>query len=206
MTEKPTPADRVRHAVRRACLGLATSLLALFIVGAAGVAAVASASPPRVGPVATDVDRAIADLVGSTPSDALAHLPAGFESVMGYRPVLEDARPVNPTGSCSSPVPLPGRFEPACRAHDFGYDLLRFGEHTGRPAAQWARRALDGMLIDAMHDSCSNPLCDLAATVADGGLTSNSWRQDWRTPVSESTGDMMSTTTLRVVETIGTRR
>ncbi|MCF8611502.1 hypothetical protein L5G28_15245 [Gordonia sp. HY285] len=206
MTVNSTPASPVRRAVRRVCLGLATSILALFFIGAAGVAAVVAASPPRVGPVVSDVDRAVADLVGSTPADALAHLPAGFESTMGYRPVLEDSRPVNPTGSCSSPVPLPERFEPACRAHDFGYDLLRFGEKTGRPVAQWARRALDGMLVDAMHDSCTNPLCDVAAAVADGGLTANSWRQDWRTPTPESTGDMMSTTTLRVVEAIGTRR
>ena len=103
-------------------------------------------------------------------------------------------------------MPLPERFEPLCRTHDFGYDLLRFGAQTGHTAAPWTRRALDGMLVDEMHDSCTNPLCEAAATVADGGLNVNSWRQKWRAPERETTSDLLSTATLRVVESVGTHR
>ncbi|MCF8571387.1 hypothetical protein L5G32_14035 [Gordonia sp. HY002] len=205
MTTKTASTTLLRRAVRRLGVGLAIAFLALLVLGGAGVASVVAASPPRVGPIANDVDRDIADLVGTSPEDALTHLPAGFESAMGYRPVLQDSRPVNPAGSCSSPVSLPTSFEPACRAHDFGYDLLRFGTKTGHPASPWARRALDAMLVDAMHDSCTDPLCEAAATVADGGLTVNSWRQQWRAPERESTSDLLSTATLRVVESVGTK-
>ncbi|MGO3328192.1 hypothetical protein [Gordonia sp. (in: high G+C Gram-positive bacteria)] len=206
MTTTSASNSLLRRSVRRLGIGLAITFLTLLILGGASVASVVAASPGRVGPITNDVDRAVAELVGSSPGDALTHLPAGFESAMGYRPVLQDSRPVNPAGSCSSPIPLPTGFEPLCRAHDFGYDLLRFGARTDHPASPWARRALDGMLVDAMHDSCTDPLCEAAATVADGGLSVNSWRQDWRAPKRESTSDLLSTATLHVVESVGTRR
>ncbi|MFC3241363.1 hypothetical protein ACFOJ6_02165 [Gordonia humi] len=180
-------------------------MFALLSLCTAGVTSAVTSSPAPVGDVRTDVDRAIADLVGDDPARALADLPEGFAATMGYRPVVEDGRPVNPDGSCSSPIRLPARFEGLCRAHDFGYDLLRFGARTGREPAPWARRALDDMLVDAMHRACTNPLCDVAATVSDGGLTLNSWRQEWRAPTRESTSDLASSTLHRVVDVIGRR-
>lgn len=204
MTKNPAPTSLFRRVIGRLGLGVAITLLTLLVLGGAGITSVVTASPPRIGPIVNDVDRAVAELVGPTPATALAHLPAGFEEAMGYRPQMQDARPVDPSGSCSSPIPLPDDFEPLCRAHDFGYDLLRFGTRTGHPASPWARRALDGMLVDAMHDSCTDPLCETAAAVADGGLNVNSWRQDWRAPERESTSDLLSTATLRVVESVGT--
>lgn len=200
MTENRTRRPSVRRTLRRVLLGLVIGVFALFTAGAAVIVSAVSASPARAGTVHTDVDRAIADLVGEHPSDAVTHLPVGFTDAMGYRPVVEHGRPVNPGGSCSSPIPLPERFEALCRSHDFGYDLLRFGARTGREPAPWARRALDDMLVGAMHDTCTNPLCDVAAATADAGLTLNSWRQDWRAPVTESASEITDSALHRTID------
>lgn len=144
----------------------------------------ASATRDQPAPAATE-DRATAAvvtaLVGAHPADAQRLLPAGFATTMGYRPVVEHLRdgwfPTNPTGSCSSPITLPARFEPLCRTHDFGYDLLRYAEQIGHPLGGWARLALDTMLVDRMRSSCVDSGCVAAAYLAKAGLGINTWRQ-----------------------------
>ncbi len=202
MTENLT----VRIVTRRAVAGALIALFATLVLGTAAAASASANAPTTIGPVTNPSERTIAALVGDHPDRALDALPADFTKVMGYRPVLEDGRPVNPAGDCSSPIPLPERFEPLCRSHDFGYDLLRYGDRTGRPAARWARRALDSTLVEAMHDSCTNPVCDAAAGMAGAGLDANSWRQDWAAPTPESTGDLVSTTMMRGVSTLRATR
>ncbi len=212
MTENPSSptADptRVRSRIRFArsvLIGFVIAVFATVVIGTATADAVSAEAPASTGTISTEADRAIADLVGPSPADAIAHLPRGFAATMGYRPILEDGRPVNPRGGCSSPVPLPDRFEPLCRTHDFGYDLLRFDTRTGHAPGQWGRRSLDTWLIDSMHASCTNPICSIAASMADAGLTANSWRQRWDTPVPESGGDLVATATLRTFDALARR-
>ncbi|MDH2456697.1 hypothetical protein QDW14_09500 [Corynebacterium bovis] len=73
---------------------------------------------------------------------------------LGYEPTVADGHPENPGGGCSSPVPLPARFEPACRTHDLGYDLLRVAGRRGEPVPPAIRRGLDRQLADRMHAAC----------------------------------------------------
>jgi hypothetical protein len=125
----------------------------------------------------------------------LPELPV-FQAVMGYRPVAAPLdgwardRLLKPSGSCSSP--LGGTvfgFTPACKAHDFGYDLLRFADRTGRPADQAARRVLDDTLASDLHAHCDATrhgfglrLCHGMAWLYAGVARLNSWRQDYGTP------------------------
>jgi hypothetical protein len=63
--------------------------------------------------------------------------PVGFRDLLGYDPVLVSTswgwrytRPAQADGRCSGPLgAVEGvmRFDTACRTHDYGYDLVRFG-------------------------------------------------------------------------------
>ena len=88
----------------------------------------------------TDVgwDRLVKGVIAGDVTD----VPVGFVDVMGYSPALENGRLVRPDGNCSSPL-SPPEFEFACRAHDFGYDLLRYGERTGRGSSPDLRGLID---------------------------------------------------------------
>lgn len=108
---------------------------------------------------------------------ALAALPPGFAPTMGYRPVLDDGKASNPHGGCSSPVPMPSSFEPLCRTHDFGYDLLRYSARVGHPLGAWARLGLDTSLVTRMRETCHDPLCWSAAELARVGLGLNTWHE-----------------------------
>ncbi|ALG86637.1 hypothetical protein [Gordonia phthalatica] len=181
-------------------LAIAVGILGLLPI----TAALASASRPTTPPVgATAAERTIAALVGEHPRDALTALPADFEARFGYRPVVVDGRPLNPRGDCSSPVPLPDRFTDACRAHDLGYDLLRYAAAVGRPAGSWARTALDARLIDDMHAVCDDLVCDAAAEAARVGLAMNTWRQRSGPPVRESGAEIAATYLTRTLESAG---
>ena len=206
MTIRPTsaPERRFSTGLRVTVTAALVCLFALLVVGTA-TATAATRSTPQVSVPITDAERAIAALVGPEPRDALAILPRGFHQQFGYRPVVVDGRPVDPDGDCSSPVPLPTRFVPLCRSHDFGYDLLRYADASGHPAAPWARRALDDMLTGAMHDSCTNPLCHAAAVSSGAALTVNSWRQNWRAPVRETTADLVSSVGMHLLGALGGR-
>ncbi|MFW0791927.1 hypothetical protein [Gordonia sp. CPCC 205333] len=181
---------------------------AIFTMALLSVAALALVSPgtahSSVPPHVEDAAAAatVAALTGSDPSSALGHLPPSFATTMGYQPVIEqvaDGRfPANPSGSCSSPVPLPGRFEPLCRTHDLGYDLLRYADRSGKPLGAWARTALDSMLIDRMSASCTDPTCTASAHFAQVALGLNTWRQHDGAP---ATGE----TTIDIVVGLGQR-
>jgi Prokaryotic phospholipase A2 len=119
-----------------------------------------------------------------------------FRGVMGYSPItarLPDApvvRAIKPDGSCSSV--LGGTrfgFSLACKAHDLGYDLLRFAARTGQPAGPQVRRALDAQLGRDLHARCAvaahgvtRLACDALADLYAAGARLNSWRQGYGTP------------------------
>lgn len=120
-------------------------------------------------------------------------VPADFDSVMGYRPTVLDGRLVNPGGDCSSPVPLPAEFDNACKAHDLGYDLLRYATANNEELGPWARKDLDAQLAADMHGACESRAvgmdrdsCHVMADVASIAVTGNSWRQGFVTPTKES--------------------
>lgn len=115
----------------------------------------------------------------------------GFRKIF-YEPTVENGVLVNPTGDCSSPIPLPTEFDTACKAHDLGYDLIRYGSATGDPAALRLRQELDGSLRQSMHDSCrsrtgigARSICYLMSEVASATVALNSWRQGYRNPDPE---------------------
>ena len=151
--------------------------------GAGRTSALGNPAHPSESPAA----QTILVLTGDHPDRAAVAVPAGFAAVMAYHPVVSGGLTINPDGSCSSPVPLPSRFEPFCRAHDFGYDLLRYADRSGRPLGGWARRALDQTLVRQMHAACTSTACHAAAETARAGLGLNSWRQRFGPPTrSES--------------------
>lgn len=133
-----------------------------------------------VAPPSSPAGRAVTALTTSTGTQALRAVPDDFEATLGYQPVLQDGELVRPDGDCSSPVPLPRTFEPACRQHDLGYDLLRHAALTGRPLGGWARTSIDELLRVRLQRACAatgNPACDVSAQVASSVVALNSWRQ-----------------------------
>lgn len=117
-------------------------------------------------------------------------LPAAVVDALGYTPVTVDGMPADPAGDCSSPVPLPTSFTPACLTHDLGYDLLRVADATGERIPAGVRPALDRQLASRMVASCTGgPVagagCRLVAGVADAAVTANSVRQGDGAPVKE---------------------
>lgn len=127
-------------------------------------------------------------LTGPYPDTALAALPDHFPRVFGYRPTVENGVPSNPHGDCSSPIRLPAQFEPFCRTHDFGYDVLRYAARAGRPLGPWARLSLDQMLAERMQRSCRTAPCLGAAELARAGLGLNTWRQHDGPPTTHESG------------------
>ncbi len=133
---------------------------------------------------------AVAELTGDHPWEAA--IPDDFQSRQGYRPVVADGLLVDPRGGCSSPIPLPLDFDNACKAHDLGYDMLRYAEREHRPLGPWARQAVDAALEQRMYAACSahtEPLvrtrCEVLAGVATTAVDLNSRRQNYATPVPE---------------------
>jgi hypothetical protein len=119
-----------------------------------------------------------------------------FQAVMGYRPATARLphdpalRAVKPTGACSSPLGgTTFHFGLACKAHDLGYDLLRFASRTGQPPGPAARRQLDDQLARDLHAQCAasrrgagRRACDALADLYADGARLNSWRQRYGTP------------------------
>lgn len=132
--------------------------------------------------LSTGWDRMVEGVV----SGAVVDVPPGFEAVMGYSPVLEEGRLVKPDGGCSTPFSLePSEFSWACRAHDFGYDMLRFGERTGRSPSPHLRRAIDAQFHQDMMGACRDNGCRLLAHVFGFGVGLNSLRQGYAAPTQE---------------------
>lgn len=106
---------------------------------------------------------------------------------LGYAPVLEHSLAAKAAGDCSSPVPLPAAFEPACRVHDLSYDLLRVANRHGAAIPAGLRSDLDSLLGRQMRDSCEGaPACTVMADVARAAVGLNTLRQGHGAPVEES--------------------
>ncbi|WUK39771.1 hypothetical protein OG935_00730 [Nocardia cyriacigeorgica] len=143
-------------------------------------------------PQSVSAAAAVTDLTSGGPGSPAA-VPADFADVMGYRPALVDGLLVAPHGDCSSPVPLPGEFDTACKAHDLGYDLLRYADRQGAPLGPWARQAIDrtlgqrmGLACDTRGEALARGRCQVMAAVADTFVDLNSRRQGYGVPVTES--------------------
>ena len=134
-------------------------------------------------------------MIAALTTDAAPVIPADFESVIGYRPTVVDGFLANPDGDCSSPVTLPAEFDSACKAHDLGYDVLRYADRAGEPLGPWARQAIDAQLGTRMHDACGSRSdsvaragCSTMADIAIGFVDANSWRQGYVAPGPEPVG------------------
>ena len=128
--------------------------------------------------------------------DRLATAQPSFGAVMGYEPEMVTLagsaapRAVKPAGSCSSPLGgTPFGFTPACKAHDLGYDLLRYAARTGTPAGPGVRQILDRRFEADLHAHCAATRTGLARRVCHrfAGLYAtvaalNSWRQRYGVP------------------------
>ncbi|MGO1165019.1 MAG: alpha/beta-hydrolase family protein [Janibacter sp.] len=135
---------------------------------------------------------AVRELVAGSPSQAAAAVPGTFTELLGYTPRIEDDALVNPTGDCSSPVPLPAEFATACRSHDLGYDLVRHADLRGGTLPPSARRQIDARFSREAHAACadrtataSRTHCRMWADIATGAVRLNSWRQHDLVPKPE---------------------
>lgn len=188
--------DTTSATVRRGgrLIAAAAVLMAATVMTAPTAAAAANAPTPEGTATKTENAAARTAVLGLTSADqASASIPADFAAEAGYRPRVEQGLLVNPGGDCSSPVPLPAEFEIACKAHDLGYDLLRYADSHGQPLTPWARQALDATLEERMHTACTarpDPIagaaCQAMATIATAAVDLNSRRQDYGPPVHET--------------------
>ncbi|WP_326565643.1 phospholipase A2 [Amycolatopsis rhabdoformis] len=185
-------------------------LLVLFVVFGFGLIASRPASPPDQGPPTGDVlaaQNAIAALTHPGPqATALALLPKDFTAVSGITPGALPARDgtvraVHVDGGCSTPWGDDNTkwdYAVPCKAHDLGYDLLRYADKKGHPLDQSVRASLDARLSQDMHHACVvNPMgsagtCQVVATLYSAGLVVNSWHQRWGPPVADPIGPMVA--------------
>jgi hypothetical protein len=185
-------------------------LVLTLVVFTFGFVASRPPAQPDLGPPQGDVaaaQNAIEALVhpGPTP-DALVKLPADFTSVTGVRPGSLPARDgtvraVHTDGGCSTPWGDDNTkwdYSVPCKAHDLGYDLLRYSARKGHPLAPEIRKALDDRLSADMHAMCTlNPrdsagTCQVVASLYSAGLVINSWHQRWGAPVGDPLGPMLA--------------
>ncbi|WP_245553241.1 alpha/beta-hydrolase family protein [Nocardia veterana] len=173
---------------RHGVVAAVVAVVVLTILSAWPPAARAAAAGQR--PEDAAARAAVLALTGDRPDRAA--VPADFAATQGYRPVQLDGTAVDPGGECSSPIRLPAEFDTACKAHDLGYDLLRYAESHGRPLGPWARRAIDNALETRMFDACAARTdvvarlrCTTMATVATAAVDLNSRRQNYAAPMPE---------------------
>ncbi|NNH72567.1 hypothetical protein HLB23_22350 [Nocardia uniformis] len=178
----------------------AAVLLAATAITAPTAAATAGDSNPAAAAAITENTENTENTAARTaiealtsPDQATAAIPADFAAGAGYQPTIEQGLLVNPDGECSSPVPLPAEFEITCKAHDLGYDLLRYADSRGQPLTAWARQALDATFEQRMHAACttrantvSRTGCQAMASIANTFVDLNSRRQGYGPPVNES--------------------
>jgi hypothetical protein len=172
--------------------------LAVFVLGV--IASRPANGDNGVPPNADVIAAANAVQAFAAPSathDPHINLPADFAQQMGRDPKTITApdgtlRVVDASGGCSGPAgDTEWDFSAGCRAHDLGYDLLRYAEAKGHPLGPDARRALDDRLTIDLHAQCRlNPRgaeqsCDAVAETYALGLKFNSWRQRWGPPGHE---------------------
>lgn len=150
--------------------------------------------PPPASSITTTAASAV-EAAGSVADGAGGTEPFGAALVeaLGYEPGSVDGAAANPEGDCSSPVPLPASFEPACRVHDLGYDLLRLIDDEGAEIPRELRSSLDARMTDRMHASCRDESrghlayfgCRFMASVASVSVQLNTVRQGHGAPVEE---------------------
>lgn len=188
----PKPALRIR-----ALVGYLAVLVVAAIGGSAAVLAEdltgpAASSQTLEAASAGTAMHAVAGDTGEARGNPDRWLPADFAEVMGYRPIVEDVAGVpaatRADGGCSSPVG--DADEPigaACRAHDFGYDLMRYADATGEPIPTAARHAVDAQFAADMERAChGGTRCDAVAGLYDAAVRVNSVREGWVAPVPVS--------------------
>lgn len=132
-------------------------------------------------------------------ADPLAGIPADFPAVMGYRPALGRLAngqmiAINPRGGCSvigggAPFDL----STVCKAHDLGYDLLRYAHRQGATLATSAREQVDTKFREDLDVQCATryhgaetSACDTMAETFVAGVGFNSWRQEYGPPIQSS--------------------
>ncbi len=181
------------------------SALIAIVLAAAGFAVVASRPDPPdhhapTGDVAKVAEAIEAQLDPESGRDPIALLPADFAEVTGGAPEHLRApdgtlRAVYPKGNCSSPWgDTRWDYSVGCKAHDLGYNMLRYAQEKGQPLAPDLRERLDDRLSIDMHAQCvHNPRdsagpCDLVASLYTVGLVVNSWHQRWGPPRNEPVG------------------
>ncbi|WP_330182456.1 hypothetical protein OHB26_01610 [Nocardia sp. NBC_01503] len=187
------PRSEAAGPVRRSAM-LAGAATVLFSVAVAfAPSAGASAAPPVISENAAARVGILESTAAHPDPNAIAE---DFVTEAGYRPVVEAGMLVNPGGDCSSPVPLPREFDIACKAHDLGYDMLRYADSHGQALGPWARQAVDAALDERMHASClargdalDRAGCEFMAGVAATFVDLNSIRQDYGVPVHEAAFD-----------------
>lgn len=184
-------------------------LLVTLLVFGFGLIASRPASPPDQGPPTGDIlaaQNAVDALVRpGAVENAIEKLPADFTAVSGVKPsvmIARDgtARGVHTDGGCSAPWGDDNTkwdYAVPCKAHDLGYDILRYAERKGHPLGQEARSALDDRLSADMHNACVlNPMdsrgtCEVVASLYTAGLVLNSWHQRWGPPIGDPLGPMI---------------
>ncbi|MFG1639954.1 phospholipase [Amycolatopsis sp. NPDC049252] len=204
----PAPTEPPR--VRRPWSTSGWLLLVLLVVFAFGLISSRPPSPPDQGPPTGDVlaaQNAIEALVHPGPHpDALALLPKDFTALSGVTPGSMPARDgtvraVHVDGGCSTPWGDDNTkwdYAVPCKAHDLGYDLLRYADRKGHPLGPEVREALDDRLSYDMHHACDlNPMdsagtCRVVASFYSAGLVVNSWHQRWGPPVGDPIGPMVA--------------
>ena len=159
-------------------------------------AAVVMSAPGAMGTTSSTENAVAAAAVRALTDDnpdASSLIPRDFGYKFGYDPAVQSGMLVNPNGGCSSPVTLPAEFEPACKAHDLGYDVLRYAERVDEPLGAWARRSVDAALNRRIHAACeqrddefSRARCGVMADIAGTAVDVNSRRQEYSAPVVEN--------------------
>ncbi|MGP9758455.1 hypothetical protein [Corynebacterium sp. AOP12-C2-36] len=172
----------------------ATVLMSAAVVLLTGATSTPTAGSTAVTPQPVGAVAAAETLAAGEPGTS--YLPAELVAELGYRPGTQEGTQdstqdnagsaTNPTGDCSSPVPLPESFEPACMTHDLGYDLLRVAHRTGETIPEHTRAALDRQMAAQMAASCDGATaCRAVAGVAYAGVAVNTVRQHNGAPVEE---------------------
>lgn len=204
---QPRPYLRIESRVRR----LRRLALASLCGGVLALGAVALEPSAHAGQISADTTAA-PDSEAVRTASLLARDVGGTEyfspsvvAGLGYSPALEGRIASKADGDCSSPIPLPESFEPACRTHDLGYDLLRLAHRHGDPLPEGLRRELDAQFSRAIHASCDehgerepgghrfslraradNAGCHAMASIAYKAVQINTMRQGNGAPVEES--------------------
>lgn len=179
--------------------------LVIMLLAAAAFAVIASRPTPQeyrepTGDVAKVAQAIEAQLAPDAGRDPIALLPDDFTRDGRLPPVSVEApdgtvRAVHPGGGCSSPWgDTRWDYSVGCKAHDLGYDMLRYAEAKGQPLSPDLRERLDDRLSADMHAQCElNPRgspasCEVVAAFYTVGLVVNSWHQRWGPPKNEPVG------------------